>query len=148
MQISRPLQRAYLVMEPEHKCVSCVSFHLIERIQCYRNTLHGQSSGTRIYRKDQKVCQGFTLSSSHFNWQKQTDKLRFQLHFSYIVVLKNPFLDIIKNVLFSLKRDFSYLEHILEPSKQGHWERFRLSKPLTDKTSVVFELWLLCKKLL
>jgi hypothetical protein len=47
--------------------------------QCYRITFHGQSPGTRIYPgKDQKVCQGFSLSSSHFNWQKQTDKLRFQ----------------------------------------------------------------------
>jgi hypothetical protein len=43
---------------------------------CYRITLHGR---TRIYPgKDQKVCQGFSLSSSHFHWQKQTDSLRFQ----------------------------------------------------------------------
>jgi hypothetical protein len=49
--------------------------------QCYRITLHEQSPGTWLYPgKDQKVCQGFSLYSSHFQWQKPTYKLRFKFY--------------------------------------------------------------------
>ncbi len=139
-------------MEPEHKCVSCVSFHLIERIQYVSDIESLYMDGLEYtLEKIKRFVKDLVYQVHIFTGRNKLISYVFSLaertFFLHCCLKKYNFKHHQKCFIF-IKAWLSYLEHILEPSKQGHWKRFRLSKPFTDKTSVVFELLLSCKKLL